>query len=94
MLDIEFIPKILKNMILFLENKVPSTLLDNYCSILEMDPLEQKSIIQRELKPYELSLNELIEKLMSDHGLNKNQFSKDDLIKFKRYLEALCESVH
>lgn len=92
MLDIEFIPKILKKMVEFLTPLVPHDLVKNYHFILEIDPLDQKCAIQRELKPYEFDLDGFIEKLFSDHNLKIMDYKKEDIIKFRRFLQALCEA--
>lgn len=91
MLDIEMIPKLLIKMVAFLEPLVPKELLENYRFILKMDPIDQKCAIQRELKPYEFDLDGLVEKIFKDHNIKIDSQKKEDITKFKRYLEALCE---
>lgn len=93
MLDVDFIPKVISKMVDFLKPKLPSDLVLKYKVILDLDPLEQKSVIQRELKPYELCLDDFIESLIKKHGMEPKKFNDEDLHKFKRYLSALCEAV-
>ena len=93
MLDIDFIPQVINSLVSFLRDKVPEELINRYYHILNLSPLDQKSLIQRELKPYEFTLNEFIHHLMITHGLDPNTFSKEHQSKFKRYLEALIEAV-
>lgn len=92
-LDIEFIPRIINSMIVFLKPIVPSSIFQQYSSILELDPMEQKCAIQREIKPYEFCLEDFIEEMITKHGLKVEDFRREDILKFKRYLSALCDAV-
>lgn len=92
MIDVDFIPKVLENLIKFLKEIVPEVV-SSYEDIHQFTPLEQKSIIQRELKPYQLSLEAFIENLIQTHGLDIKNYKEEDLCKFKRFLQALCEAV-
>ena len=93
MLDVVFIPQILNNMVEFLKPHLPESILNDYLSILEMDPMEQKSAIQREIKPYEFALDDFIIDTINRNGMKTSDFKQEDLLKFRRYLSALCDAV-
>ena len=93
MLDIDFISQVIDSLVNFLRDKVPEELINRYYHILNLSPLDQKSLIQRELNPYEFSLGEFIHHLMITHGLDPNTFSREHQSRFRRYLEALIEAV-
>lgn len=93
MLDIEFIPRILYNMVIFLKPILPESIINEYSSILEMDPIDQKSAVQRIIKPYEFCLHDFIIDCITRNNLDVNDFKEEDILKFKRYLTALCEVV-
>ena len=92
-LDIEVIPILIKNMVKFLEDVTNVKITEMYKDLINLTPLEQKAYIQRELKPYELDIDELIEKLIILHNLDKNKFKVEHLQKFRRFLNALIEAV-
>jgi len=88
MKDVQIIPKLINNMIDYINKLGHQSLTDKYKNLKMLSPIEQKKYLMVSLLPYKNEINDELDKFLDDNNIIIEKVHKDKIL---RYLNCFID---